>query len=97
MIGLNQYLVKFTLNSQTLKKIILKNVTVNPTEKKFKLSGTYELRNSATFKKSTTITLSYEEAFSLVRSKVVSAGSDWRKKHQSAHSMLLFFILVFLA
>lgn len=40
MIGLNQYLVKFTLNSQTLKKIILKNVTVNPTEKKFKLSGT---------------------------------------------------------
>lgn len=50
MIGLNQYLVKFTLNSQTLKKIILKNVTVNPTEKKFKLSGTYELRNSATFK-----------------------------------------------
>lgn len=50
MIGLNRYLVKFTLNSQTLKKIILKNVTVNPTEKKFKLSGTYELRNSATFK-----------------------------------------------
>ena len=50
MIGLNQYLVKFTLNSQTLKKIILKNVTVNPTEKKFKLSDTYELRNSATFK-----------------------------------------------
>lgn len=50
MIGLNQYLVKFTLNSQTLKKILLKNVTVNPTEKKFKLSGIYELRNSATFK-----------------------------------------------
>ena len=50
VIGLNQYLVKFTLNSQTLKKILLKNGTVNPTEKKFKLSGTYELRNSATFK-----------------------------------------------